>query len=131
VYAAEPTTADAIALLDEVLTLDKMGPAATVLTGQQGRIGPHPLISSMALSKTLNTGFVHASTGNNYGVVVPFNRRAFKVGWRRRIKVESERLIGTDQTQMVYSLRLGFGRYSPTGAASGIEGADVIFNITV
>jgi len=31
----------------------------------------------------------------------------------------------------VYSLRLGMGRYTPTGAASGIEAADVIYNITL
>ena len=63
--------------------------------------------------------------------MVTFNRRAFVVGWRRRVKVETERLPGTDQTRIVYSLRLGMGRYAPTGAASGIEAADVIYNITL
>lgn len=129
VYAAEPNTADAIALLAEFITIDKFGSNATVLTGQVGRIGQHPLIPSMALSKTLATGFVHASTGNNYGVVVPFNRRGFKIGWRRRIKVETERIAATDQSRIVYSLRLGMGRYSPTGAVGGIECADIVFDI--
>ncbi len=41
------------------------------------------------------------------------------------------RLPETDQTRIVYSLRLGLGRYSPTGAASGIEAADVLYNISV
>ena len=131
VHVADPETADAISLLDEVITLDKFGPGATVLTGQQVRIGPHPLVRSMALAKSLATGFVHASTGNNYGNVLTFNRRGFKVGWRRRIKVETERLPATDQSRIVYSLRLGFGRFTPTGAASGIEAADLIFDITL
>ena len=43
------------------------------------------------------------------------------------MKVESERIIATDQTRIVYSLRFGLGRYSPSGAASGIESADVIY----
>ena len=131
VYVAEPTTADAAALLDEVITVDKFGSNATVLTGQLARVGPHPLISSIALSKALATGFVHASTGNDYGVVVPFNRRGFKVGWRRRVEMRALYEPGTDQTKMLYRLRLGFGRYSPSGAASGIEAADIIFNISL
>jgi len=129
VYVAEPNTADAVALLGEFITVDKFGNNATVLNGQVGRIGQHPFISSMALGKTLATGLIHASTGNNYGVVVVFNRRGFKVGWRRRVKLETDRMVSTDQTQMVYSLRMGFGRYSPTGAASGIECADIVFDI--
>lgn len=129
VYIAEPTTADAICKLGEVITVDKFGPNAVVLTGQVSRIGQHPLISSVALGKALATGLIHASTGNSYGVIVPFNRRGFKVGWRRRVQVKALYEPGTDQTKMLYSLRLGFGRYSPTGAASGIECADVIFDI--
>ncbi len=70
--------------------------------------------------------------GNNTkGQVAAFNRRGFKVGWRRRVMVESERLPGRDQTRIVYSLRLGFGRFTPTGAASGIEAAAVAMNISL
>jgi hypothetical protein len=45
--------------------------------------------------------------------------------------VETERLPATDQTRLVYSLRLGFGRFSPTGAASAIEAAAALFNLLV
>ena len=65
-------------------------------------------------------GQQHEGTG---GDVQPACVRGW---WRRRVKVETERLPGTDQTRIVYSLRLGMGRYTPTGAASGIEAADVI-----
>ena len=54
-----------------------------------------------------------------------------KAGWRRRVRLESERLPATDQTRIVYSLRMGFARFSPTGAASGIEAADVLYNISL
>ena len=132
VYVAEPATADAIALLDEVITVDKFGANATVLTGQVARIGQHPLITSIAMSLTEADGKVSNTAGNNTkGQVVAFNRRGLVVGWRRRVKLETERIPASDQWRMVYSLRLGLGRFTPTGAASGIEWADVIYNITV
>lgn len=132
IYVADDDTADQIALLDEVLTIDKYGQAATVLTGEVAKIGRHPLIASMAMSKTEADGKLSTTGSSNVkGQVATFNRRGFKVGWRRRIKTESERLLGTDQTRIISSLRMGFGRYSPTGAASGIEAADVIYNITL
>lgn len=129
VYVSEPDTADRIAQLDEVLTVDKYGPAATILTGEVSRIGRHPHIASIAVPKTEADGKVSTTAANNtLGQTVVFNRRGFKVGWRRRVMVESERLPGRDQTRLVYSLRLGFGRFAPTGAASGIEAAAVLYN---
>jgi hypothetical protein len=132
VYVSDPETGDRIALLDEVITVDKMGDRATVLTGQQGRIGMHPLISSIRLSKTEADGKVSTTGSNNtLGQVVAFNRTGFVTGVRRRLRFEVERLTGTDQTRLVWSLRLGFGRYSPTGAASGIEAAAVAYNVAL
>lgn len=132
VYVAEPDTADRIAELDELKTFDKAGQMATVFTGQVTRIGQHPVIASIAVSKTEADGKVSTTGGNNTkGQVVVLNRRGFKVGWRRRVRLETERLPATDQTRLVYSLRMGFGRFSPTGAASGIEAADTIFDISV
>jgi len=132
VFVAEDDTADAAAQLDEVLTVDKYGPQATVLTGELARIGRNPLIASMAMSKTEADGKVSTTGSNNTkGQVVCFNRRGLKAGWRRRVRVEVERLPASDQTRIVYSLRMGLGRYSGTGAASGIEMADVLYNITL
>jgi len=132
VYVADVDTADRIALLDEVITVDKFGSQATVLTGQQARIGRHPLIGSMAMSKTEADGKVSATGTNNiYGQIATFNRRAFTVGWIRLIKLETSRIPETDQSRLIYSLRMGLGRFSPTGAASGIDGADVMYNISL
>jgi hypothetical protein len=124
-----PEVADAIALLDEVITVDKFGQQATILTGQVARIGGAPLVSSIAMPLALATGFVHASTGNVYGSVVTVNRRGCKVGWRRRITMETERIIGTDQTRMVYTLRAGFGIHNPAGNINTQECVDVIYDI--
>lgn len=132
VYISDPFTADKIAMLDEYLTVDKYGPQATVLNGEAGRILGHPHVSSIAMSLTEADGKVSTTGGNNVkGQVAAFNKRGFKVGWRRRVMVETERLPARDQTRIVYSLRLGFGRFTPTGAASGIEAAAVAYDISL
>jgi hypothetical protein len=132
VYVADPETGDKIALLDEVVSVDKFGANATVLTGQLARIGMHPLITSIAMSKTEADGKVSTTGSNNTkGQVAVFNRRGLVAGWRRRIKLEVDRDIKADQNVLVYSLRLGLGRFSPTGAASGIEWASVLYDISL
>ncbi len=132
VYVCDPETGDRIAMLDEVLTVDKYGPQATVLTGEVLKIGRHPLLVSMAMSKTEADGKVSKTGANNTkGQTLAFNRRGFKTGWRRRVQVETERLPATDQTRLVYSLRLGFGRFTPTGSSSGIESAALLRNIDI
>lgn len=132
IYVADPDTADKAAQLDEVITVDKFGPQATILTGQLARIGQSPFISSIAMSKTEADGKVSTTGANNTkGQVVAFNRNGFKVGFRRRVRIETFRDVRTDQYVLALYVRVGFGRYSPTGAASGIECADVLYNITV
>lgn len=131
VYLADPETADRIALLDEVVKL-KQYQNIPLLNGETARALGHAVISTLAMSKTEADGKVSTTGGNNVkGQVATFNRRGFKVGWRRRVKLETERLPATDQTRLVYSLRMGFGRFTPTGAASGIEAADVIYDISL
>lgn len=131
VYVSDPFTADKIAMFDEYLTVDKYGPQATVFNGEAGRVLGHRHISTIAQPRTEADGKSSTTPGNNVkGQVTAFNRRGFKVGWRRRVMVESERLPGRDQTRLVYTLRLGFGRFTPTGAASGIEAAAVAYDIS-
>lgn len=132
IYIADEATADAIALFDEILTADKYGPQATVFNGEQAKVGRNRLLMSLAMSKTEADGKVSTTASNNTkGQLLAFNRRAFKTGWRRRVRTETERLPGSDQTRIVTSLRKGLGRFSPTGAASGIESVVVVENITV
>lgn len=132
-YVADLDTADAIALLDEVKTVDKYGDKATVITGEVAKIGRHPLIASMAMGLTAADGKIDSATpaNNVFGQVAAFNKKGFVTGWRRRVKIEVERLPGRDQTRIVTSLRAGLGRFSPTGAASGISAAAGLYNITL
>jgi hypothetical protein len=132
VHIVDPYTADAMLDIDEFKTQDKAGNAATMFTGQVARVYNHPVISSIALSKSEATGYVDETAGDNlYGQIVTFNRNGCKWGWRRRIQMETERIPSSDQTRIVYSLRVGFGRFTPTGAASGIEWADEVYYINL
>jgi hypothetical protein len=110
--------------MDEFMTREKAGNAATIFTGQLASVYNHPVISSIALRKTDSAGYMDtgATVNEVYGSMVTFNRNACKWGWRRRIKTETERRPGTDQTFITSSLRLGFGRFTPTGAATATFG---------
>jgi hypothetical protein len=133
IYVADPATADAISALDPVLNARIYNGGRDLISGQVAAILGYPVISSIAMPLTEADGKVSFDTpaNNTKGQLVTFNRRGFVAGWRRRIKLETERIPATDQTRLVASMRLGFGRFTPTGNASGIESADTIYNITV
>jgi HK97 family phage major capsid protein len=133
VHIVDPYTADELVLIDELMTKDKAGDEASAFTGQVTKIMGHPVISSIALRKTDATGYMDtgATSNEDYGSVVTFNRNGLKWGWRRRIKIETERRPGVDQTFITSSLRLGLGRFTPTGAASGMEWADVLYYLNI
>lgn len=129
VYLVNPEGMETIANLDELITLDKMGPAATVLNGQVARIGMNPLFATMAVPMTEADGKVSATAGNNtLDQVVAFNRNAYSIGYLRQVTVETYREAKRDQSGIVLFWRMGLARYSPTGAASGIEHTAVIRN---
>jgi len=132
IYVCDPQTADAIAQLDQVVTVDKFGPQAGVLNGQIGNILGSPVISTMAMGLTEADGKISATAANNTkGQLVAFNRNGFKVGLKGGLSIELERMPGMQQSRLVAGFRLGLGRYAPSGAASSIECASVLYNITL
>jgi hypothetical protein len=133
VHIVDPYTGDQMLGIDEFATQDKAGNQATIFNGQIAKVYNHPVIASIALKKAEATGFVDATTpaDNVYGQMVTFNVNGCKWGWRRRIQMMTQLLPATDQTRIVYSLRLGFGRFTPTAAASGIEWADEVYYLSL
>lgn len=133
VFVCDPETADRVELLDEVIEYKKVNGMAPLLGGEAGRVLGHPVIGSMAMSKTEADGKPSFDTpaNNVYGQIAGFNRRGVVTGWLRRVRVETDRDISTDQNEIVYTLRRGMGRFTPTGAASGIEWATVAYGITL
>jgi hypothetical protein len=74
--------------LDEVLTVDKFGSGATILTGQLGRIKNIPIIVTEEFKATDANGYINSnSASNTKGSFLIVNRRGVKVGWRRRPRI--------------------------------------------
>lgn len=129
VFLVNPEGYDPISNLSELLTVDKYGPNATVLTGEVASIGRNPLLVTMAVPTTEADGKVSATPANNTkNQIVAFNRNALSIGYLRQLTVETYRRPYRDQNGIILFWRMGLARYTPTGAASGIEWASVLRN---
>jgi len=131
-FVCDPGSADAIGLLDQAVTVDKFGPQAGVKVGQVANILGNPVIATMAMGLTEADGKISATAANNTkGQIVLLNKQAFCVGIRKEISFDLVRDPRMGQISLVSRFRLGFGRYAPSGAASSINGAAVLYNISL
>jgi len=87
--------------MDQVETLDKYGANATILTGELARIDNIPVVVSEFVRQDLNTSGVYDGTTTTDTVVLLVNRPAFVLGSLRAQRTEVERIIATQQTQVV------------------------------
>jgi len=105
-------------------------PEYTPLNGELTRIGGNPYISTIAMPMTEADGKVSTTAANNtLGQIVGFNPDGLLWGIRRNVQLEVEREARYDMWAIVMSTRVALGRYTPTGAASGIEWATCLRNI--
>jgi HK97 family phage major capsid protein len=76
----------------EVLSMDKMGPQATVLSGQLASLAGVPIVVSELMSADLNGSGVYDNTTTNKTGFLMLNRTRFKLGQRRgaRVRVQPE-----------------------------------------
>ncbi len=115
--------------LAEVETVDKLGPAATILTGQLAVVFGHPLIVSAQMRLADTDGKVtDAGNGTNTGRILAVNTGQWRVGFRRELSIETERDIQKRQNVMVVSMRVAFAER--TGARPTAKHTALQFNIT-
>lgn len=118
-------------LLDEFLTLDKMGANATILTGQIGQVFGVPVVLSGQVAKANATGQVDQTGGSNtLGRIVLANRDMWKFGIRRLIRVATQRDEAKTLTSIVASLRIGLQCYGDRSSANYCHTA-LGYNVTV
>lgn len=111
--------------LDEVKTVDKYGPQATVVTGELGSFAGIPIISPPYASKTDTDGkAVDTETSNVKGQITLFNPKGWLGGVRRGSQIFMDRIQRTDQLLIEFYTRRAFTKYGEF-VASGI------YNITV
>jgi hypothetical protein len=110
-YLVDPLTGTALLDMDGVMTLDKFGPKATLLTGQLAALDNIPIIPSDQLLLADDNGMLSATPANNvWGRAMLVFRPAVRVGYRRRVSVEVVRFPLTDAYQMVSYMRLALVR---------------------
>lgn len=96
------------ALMDDPLfqTMDKVGTAATILTGQVGQVGGTPVLVSGEFL-TAASGANSALTNLAGMVYAPAN---FVVGNQRGLRLDTQDLVESQQKVLVSSLRTGMTR---------------------
>ena len=110
---------------DEVITVDKYGPKATVVTGELGSFHGVPVVAPSYASKTEADGKASDTEGNNTkGQLTLFNPKAWTLGVRRDVQMFADRIQRTDQLLIELYLRVGLQRFGDNVAAG-------IYNITV
>jgi HK97 family phage major capsid protein len=115
--------------LTNVVTVDKFGPSAVVLTGQLASYRGIPIIVSASAPKTEADGKVSTTAGNNtLGQITVFNRNMWYVGFRRQLMMETDRDIQKRQYIMVTSLREAVAAHGTRSSATHTAG---IYNILV
>lgn len=125
-WIVDGSTYSRLLLLDEVSTVDKYGPAATVLTGEIGRIDNIPVLPSAEFPLTEPDGKVSFDTpaNNVKGQAVCVYRPGWIVGFVRRVTANLAYLPYYDAYQMVASMRIALVRFDTTVAS-------VLYDITV
>lgn len=106
VYVTSPEQYLAKILIDtNVLTVDKYGMGATILTGEVAKIGGHPLVLSEFVDKQYNTaGIYDDSTKTTTGILI-INLSRFLMARRRGMRVEVETVVRNNTTYVVASER--------------------------
>lgn len=132
VFVCDPATYHTISALDAFRAVNEYGPDATILRGEIGSIFGHPVIRTLAVGLTEADGKVSATAANNTkGQIVLFNRNGFKVGIKSDTQISLVNKPDMDQLALVARIRMGLGRYAPSGSVGSIECAAVGYNITV
>lgn len=126
VYLGGPGVYFKALTLDEVVTVDKLGTAATILKGQLASIGGVPFVVSENFVLTDATGLVDGLTpGNNIkGELLTVRKDNIRVGWKRRPRVRIVGLPGSDARYIVGSARFDMQEFFAGSVSNG-------YNITL
>ena len=102
-----PVASNQLLQSDELMTLDKYGSNATILTGEVGSLFGVKIIESSFLPSNGISAGGNAYGKGGYGVLV--HKPSLLLGDLRKVQVENERIIQNDAYRTVISERLAFG----------------------
>lgn len=103
-------------LLDDsnLITVDKLGAQATILTGQIGALFGHPVVLSRFLTKDLAATGLYTGSGTTGGVLC-VDRSAFQHYQRRGVVAEMDKEISSGHIELVVTLRRVLGTMISSG----------------
>ena len=111
--------------LDEVMTVDKFGPQATILNGQLAQVDGIPVLVSAEAPLTEADGKVSNTGGNNTkGQAVCVYKPGWMVGYRRRVTATMDYLPYYDSYQLICTVRIAFINFDA-------DVASVLYDLTV
>ena len=114
--------------LSEVITVDKLGPQATIRTGQLAMVYGVPYLVSGVMGVADTDGKVTpGGNATDTGRVLVVNRQGWFHGFRREMLIETERDIEKTQIKMVVSFRIGL---VARGTRSTAKHAALAYDIT-
>ncbi len=128
-FVTDVNTFIAAQTIPEFQTVDKLGPNATLLTGQLGAVEGVPVVVSEQLALADTDGKVTAAgNGTDTGRLLLLNRTQWRKGFKRELLIETERDIQKRQNVMVVSMRVAFAER--TGSRSTATHTSLQYNIT-
>lgn len=112
VLVVNPFTGSLLRQLSQVLTLEKYGSGATILSGELGKVMGITIIESAympedATSKATIDTFV-ASGSATKGEAILMRKDAVLIGDRRKVKFDSDKIVEKDAKRIVISERIDF-----------------------
>jgi hypothetical protein len=96
--------------LEQVKTLDKYGPKATVITGELAKVDNIPVVVSEWARDDLNADGVYDGITETFTQLMLVYRGAMLYGDRRNVTVKTDFDIERDQNILVATQRLAFSR---------------------
>ena len=121
VLVLNPVASNQLLQSDELMTLDKYGSNATILTGEVGSLFGVKIVESSFMPSDGIKGVGQAGIVGNwgkggYGVLI--HKPSLMLGDLRKVQVENERIIQNDAYRTVISERLAFGMERRNGAVA-------------
>lgn len=94
--------------ISELVTLEKYGSNATILTGEVGRVGGIPVVPTAHLYENVNASGVFDNVTTNRTNLLIVNRRCAALGDRMQVRLESERQKLAGQIAVLATARMDF-----------------------
>jgi hypothetical protein len=114
---------------DDLKTVDKFGPAATVATGEVARVSGVPVVVTEWIATNLNASGVYDGSTTTKTAGILANRGAFALGDRRAITVKSSDLILMEYDQVV-AVSTWRGDFEDIYPIASNETVHYLYNIT-